>query len=70
MSEVKDVKEVKVELTPEEVEVLKEIAQNQMAYSRVWRKVRGFGIAVSSALVAYMILFENAIDWLKAKLGL
>ena len=62
--------EKKVELTPEELEVLKELARDRMAMSRVWRLAKNTVLGLAGFVVAYMTIVENGLEWLKKHLGL
>lgn len=60
----------KVELTPEELEILKEIARDRLAMSRVWRLVKNTVLGLSALVVGYLTIVENGMEWLKRHLGL
>lgn len=57
------------ELTEKEIEVLKEVAQDRMAVSRVAGKVKNVALFVGAVLAAYVLIVEQGVSWLRAKLG-
>lgn len=58
-----------VGLTEEELLVVKEMAQDRLAVSRLWRKVKNFLLVGASLVVAVMTMVDGATDWIRAKLG-
>lgn len=61
---------IKAELSLEEILVLKEIAQDRMAVSRVWGRTKNIALAITAIIIAYLTVVENGIKWLKTQIGI
>lgn len=57
-------------LTSDEIAVLKEVAADRMAISRVGGKIKNWALWLTAVIVAYLTLVDNGIAWLRFKLGL
>jgi len=56
-------------LTQEEIDVLKEVAKDRMATTRVIGKIKNIALFLTAIVAAYILVIENAISWLRFKLG-
>lgn len=56
-------------LTVEEIAVLKEVAQDRMAVSRVIRRVKNIALTVTAIIAAYLLAADAFVAWVRAKLG-
>lgn len=58
---------VSVELTPEEIEILREVARDRIAVSRVWRMAKNIALGVTAILAGWVAWTELVLEWIKAK---
>lgn len=56
-------------LTSEEITVLKEVAQDRMAVSRVVRRVKNIALTVTAIFAAYLLVADTFVAWIRTKLG-
>ena len=56
-------------LTVEEITVLKEVAQDRMAVSRVVRRIKNIALTVTAIIAAYLLIADTFISWVRTKLG-
>lgn len=61
--------EIDNKLTQEEIAVLKEVAQDRLAVSRVTRKVKNVALTISAIVAAYILVADSFIQWIRAKVG-
>ncbi len=56
-------------LTKEEITVLKEVAQDRMAVSRVVRRIKNIALTITAIIAAYLLVADTFISWVRTKLG-
>lgn len=56
-------------LTVEEITVLKEVAQDRMAVSRVVRRLKNVMLTITAIVAAYLLVADTFISWVRTKLG-
>lgn len=61
---------IETELTAEEILVIKEIARDRLAVSRMWGKGKNILLALAGVIVAYMTIADGLTKWIKSHLGL